>query len=83
MRVEPDETQDYVLKKFAYEDCSQREVDEIGFVPSALSEPRVAIHWCDGRCCDNGSRFNQIAKRAQSICVHCATMTCLHDAPRL
>ena len=47
---------------FAYEDFSQREVEEIGFVPSALSEPRGAIHWFDGRCCDHGFRFNRIVE---------------------
>ena len=44
------ETQDYVREMFTYEDLSQEEADEIGFVPSALSEPRGAMHWCDYRC---------------------------------
>ena len=30
------------------------------FVPSALSEPRGAIHWCDNQCSEHGFRFNQI-----------------------
>ena len=61
MRVESEETQRYVRKRFAHEDFSQKEVEEIGFVPSALSEPRGAIHWCDNRCSEKGFRFNQIA----------------------
>ena len=39
IRVESEETQDYVLERCIYGDISQEEVDEIGFVPSALSEP--------------------------------------------
>ena len=28
---------------------SQEEAEELGFVPSAHSEPRGPIHWCDNR----------------------------------
>ena len=48
--------------KKTYEDFSQREVEEIGFMPSALSEPRGAIHWCDNRCSEKSFRFNQISE---------------------
>ena len=43
------------------EDFNQKEVEGIGFVPSALSEPRGAIHWCGNRCCEESFRFHQIA----------------------
>ena len=39
-RVESEETQDYVRESLAHVEISQEEADEIGFVPSALSEPR-------------------------------------------
>ena len=35
-------------------------MNEIGFVRSALSEPRRAIHWCDNPCSEHGFKFNQI-----------------------
>ena len=49
-RVEPEETQDYVRGRLAHGEISQEEAEEIGFVPSALSEPRGAFCWCDKRC---------------------------------
>ena len=54
IRVESEETQDYVRQKFTYEDFSQEDVNEISFMPSALSEPRGAIHWCDNQCSEQG-----------------------------
>ena len=47
IRVESEETQDYVCETLA---ISQEEAEEMGFVPSALSEPRGPIYWCDNRC---------------------------------
>ena len=44
IRVESEETQNYVRETLA---ISQEEAEELGFVPSALSEPRGAIYWCD------------------------------------
>ena len=35
-------------------------MEEIGFAPSAFSEPRGAIHWCDNRYSEHGFRFSQI-----------------------
>ena len=49
------------VKGLLNEDFSQEETDEIGFVPSALSEPRGAIHWCDNRCIEKALRYMQIA----------------------
>ena len=58
--VESKATQDYVRKRFTYEDLSQNEVNEIGRVPSALSEPRGATHRRDNQCSEHAFRFNQI-----------------------
>ena len=44
MRVESEETQDYVCETLA---ISKEEAEEMGFVPSALSEPRGPTFWCD------------------------------------
>ena len=71
IRVESEETQDYARERLAHEEISQEDADEIGFVPSALSEPRGAFYWCDNRCSDEALRYLQIASvvnPAQSIC---------------
>ena len=47
--AESAETLDTVQERLAHEDFSQEEADEIGFVPSAFSEPRGAMHWCDNQ----------------------------------
>ena len=44
IRVESEETQDYVCEMLTN---SPEEADELAFVPSALSEPRGAINFCD------------------------------------
>ena len=49
IRVESEETQDYVRTRFADKNFRQTEVEETGFVQSALCEPRGAILWCDNR----------------------------------
>ena len=58
IRVEPEETQDYVRETLA---ISQEEDEEMGFVPSALGEPRGPVHWCDNRCSEKFIRYWQIA----------------------
>ena len=60
IRVESKVTQGYVRETLA---ISQEEAEEVGFVPSALSEPRGPIYWCDSRC----------SEPTQSICVSSAT----------
>ena len=40
---------------------SQKETDEMGFVPCTPSEPRGAFYWCDNRCSEQASRYMQIA----------------------
>ena len=58
IRVELQETQDCVRETLA---ISQEEAEEMGFVPSALREPRGAIYWCGNRCSEKAIRYWQIA----------------------
>ena len=58
IRVESEETLDHVRETLA---ISQEEAEEMGFVPSALGEPRRPIFWCDNRCSENAIRYLQIA----------------------
>ena len=58
VRVESEETQDHVRETLA---ISQEEAEEMGFGPSALGEPREAIHWCDNRCSEKAIRYWQVA----------------------
>ena len=56
IRVESEETQDYVRDLFS---VSREEVEEISFVPSALIISRGPMFWCDNRCSDKALRFWQ------------------------
>ena len=47
LRAESEETQEYVCEVLA---ISLEEAEELALVPSALSEPRRAIYFCDNRC---------------------------------
>ena len=58
VRVETDETHDYVRETLA---ISQEDAEEVGFVPSALGEPREVTYWCDHRCSEKAIRHWQIA----------------------
>ena len=53
IRVVAEETQDHVRETLA---ISQEEAEDMGFVPSALVEPRGAIYWCDNRCSEKAIR---------------------------
>ena len=55
--MESEETQDNVRETPA---ISQEEADDMGFVPSALSELR-ATYWCDNRCSETAIRYWHIA----------------------
>ena len=46
IREESEETQDCVRETLA---ISEEEAEEMDFVPSARSEPRGPIYWCDNR----------------------------------
>ena len=54
IRVEPQETQDYVRESL---NLSLEEAKEISFVPSALSIPRGPMCWCDNRCSEKALRY--------------------------
>ena len=58
MRVESEETQDYVRQSLS---LSQEEAEEISFVPSALSITRGPVFWCGNRCSNKALRFWQFA----------------------
>ena len=55
IRVESEKTQDCVLERLSCGDISQEEVEDIGFVPSALISPRGAVHSCHSQCSEQGS----------------------------
>ena len=61
MRVESAETQDYVSGLQGLEELGPAEIEELSFVPSAVSEPRWVLHMCDNKCNHEGFRFYQLA----------------------
>ena len=61
IRVESDETQDHVMERRRCGYPRKEEVEEIGFVPSAVSEPLWALHLCDNECCEQGFKYFQLA----------------------
>ena len=73
-RVELEITQDHVRETLA---ISKEEADEMGFVPSVLSEPRRAICWCDNRCSEKATRASMVIEeggeaRALNLCGLCS-----------
>ena len=54
IRVESEETHDYVMERRSRGYLSQEEVEEIGSVPCAVSEPLWALHLCDNECSEQG-----------------------------
>ena len=50
IRVESEETQDFFKERCSSGYPSEEEVEEIGFVPSAVGEPLWALHLCDNEC---------------------------------
>ena len=58
IRVESQETQDYVREAM---DLSQKEAEEISFVPSAISVPPKPLFRCDKRCSEKALSFCQFA----------------------
>ena len=57
IRVESEETQDHVCDLLTI----SLEGAELAFVPSALSEPRGAIHFCDNHGSEKAVRYWQFA----------------------
>ena len=64
IRAESEETQDCVLERRRYGEFSQGEVEKIGRVPNAASEPRGATHWCDSQCTEDGFKFHDREAKA-------------------
>ena len=69
IRVESEETQDYVCEMLT---ISPEEAEELASVPSALSEPRGAIYFCDNRCSekkrsDAGSLRRWLLKKVEKL----------------
>ena len=60
IRVESEETQDCVRETLA---ISLEEAEDMGFVPSALGEPRGPTCWCDTRCSEKAIRYWHTASR--------------------
>ena len=58
IRVESEETQDYVCGMLA---IGREEAEELAFVPSALSEPRGASYRCNNCCSEKAVRYWQFA----------------------
>ena len=59
IHVESEETQDQVRERRTHDDLNSGRPQAIGFVLSALSGPRGAIHWCDSRCSEKRLRYTQ------------------------
>ena len=44
------ERQDHVSEPQCIEEENEEEMEELSFLPSAVSEPRWALHICDNKC---------------------------------
>ena len=59
----------------------ERDMEELSFVPSAVSEPRWALHMCDHKCKAQGFKFFEIAANVSAegaahtvnLCMKCNT----------
>ena len=63
MRVESEETQDYVKEANS---TDQEEAEELSFVPSAISVPQKLMFRCDNQCSEKTVSFWQLA----SVVIH-------------
>ena len=61
IRAESAETQDYISGVQGLVELGQEEIEELSFVPSAVSEPQWGLHTCDNRCREEGFKFFQSA----------------------
>ena len=58
IRVESAETQDYIPEPQGLEETDAEEVEELSFIPSAVSEPRWDV--CENECIQEGFKFCQL-----------------------
>ena len=56
------ETEEHVS---GLEELGQEEIEELSFVPSAVSEPRWVLHMCDNKCREEGFKCFQLAAMSQ------------------
>ena len=54
IRVQSAEPQDHVSEPQGLEEIDDEEMEELSFIPSAVSEPRCALHMCDNKCSKEG-----------------------------
>ena len=47
--TEPAEMQDYVSRQQRLEEIAAEEMEELSFIPIAVSQPRWALHMCDDK----------------------------------
>ena len=59
VRTESADTQD-VSRQQRLEEIDTEEMEEVRFVPSAVSEPRWVVHMCD-KCNEEGYKIYQLA----------------------
>ena len=57
--------QDHVSGQQGFEELGQEEIEELSFVPGAVSEPRWVLHMCDNKCREEGFKFFQLAAMSQ------------------
>ena len=60
IRAESAATQDYVSGLPGFEELGQEETEELGFVPSSVSEPQWALHSCGNKCREESFKFFQL-----------------------
>ena len=70
---------------------NEEEMEELSFIPCAVSEPRWAVHMCDNKCREEGFKFNQIAAivteeggavRTINLCKQCYDVRRLNKGER-
>ena len=74
IRVESKEVQDYVSEQQGHEEIDVQEMEELSFIPSAVSEPRWALHMSDNKCCKEAFKFYQLtvfAAHTINLCEQC------------
>ena len=59
IRVESAETQHNVSAFQLIEEESEQDMEELSFIPNAVSEPRWALHMCDNMCGEEGFKSHQ------------------------
>ena len=61
IRAETAETQDSVSEQEELDEIDVEDMDELSFIPGAVSEPRGALYMHDNKCSKEGFKFYQLA----------------------